>query len=321
VMRALELQRLEGPDGLRLVERAEPPSLGGVRIAVRAAGVCFPDLLISQGGYQESPELPTVLGQEVAGVVLSAPAGGPLREGDRVWAAPEGGGFAGVVEVPPERAFALPDELEFVDGAALAVNYLTAIFALSRRGALHAGETVLVLGAAGGLGTACVGVAAALGARVLAVVSSQEKAQTARVAGAEEVLVGEQWTDAVREHTDGRGADVVADIVGGESTLQAVRCAAPEGRVLVLGFTAGSIPRIATNRLLLRNVSLTGVGLGALVATVPGLLRQTADALEPLLRAGLRPVIGEVRDLADGAQALRALQTRATRGKQILSVG
>ncbi|MEA2209921.1 MAG: NADPH:quinone reductase, partial [Solirubrobacteraceae bacterium] len=209
MMRALELQRLDGPDGLHIVERPEPPSRGGVRIAVRAAGVCFPDLLISQGGYQESPELPTILGQEVAGIVLSAPAGGPLREGDRVWAAPEGGGFAGVVEVSPDRAFALPGELEFTDGAALAVNYLTAVFALSRRGALREGETALVLGAAGGLGTACVGVAAALGARVLAVVSSEQKAPTARAAGADEVFVGEQWTDAERERTGGRGADVV----------------------------------------------------------------------------------------------------------------
>ncbi|MEA2208037.1 MAG: NADPH:quinone reductase, partial [Solirubrobacteraceae bacterium] len=137
----------------------------------------------------------------------------------------------------------------------------------------------------------------------------------------DEVFVGEQWTDAVRERTGGRGADVVADIVGGESTLQAVRCAAPEGRVLVLGFTAGSIPSIATNRLLLRNVSLTGVGLGALAAVVPGLLQQTADALEPLLHAGLRPIIGEVRDLADGANALRALESRTTLGKQVLKVG
>jgi NADPH2:quinone reductase len=318
-MRALELQRLEGPDGLELVERPEPPAGAGVRIDVRAAGVCFPDLLISQGGYQESPELPTILGQEIAGVVISAPADGPLREGERVWAAPEGGGFASVIELPAERVFPLPPELDFAEGAALAVNYLTAVFALVRRGALAAGETVLVLGAAGGLGTALVGVAAALGAEVLAVVSTEAKVATAKAAGAGTVFVGEQWTEAVRRHTGGRGADLVADVVGGEGTLQAVRCAAPEGRVLVLGFTAGSIPSIATNRLLLRNVSLTGVGLGALVAVVPGLLQETAAALDPLLRAGLRPLIGGVRDLADGAEALRELQARTTLGKQILT--
>ncbi|HEX3910037.1 MAG TPA: NADPH:quinone oxidoreductase family protein [Solirubrobacteraceae bacterium] len=318
-MRALQLQRLEGPDGLELAELPEPEPRGGVRIDVRAAGVSFPDLLISQGGYQERPQLPTVLGQELAGVVLSAPPESGLGEGDRVWGAPEGGGFAGVIELAPERVFALPDELDFREGAALAVNYLTAVFALQRRGALAAGETVLVLGAAGGLGTALVGVAAALGAEVLAVVSTEAKVATAKAAGAGTVFVGEQWTEAVRERTGGRGVDLAADVVGGDGTLQAVRCTAPEGRVLVLGFTAGSIPSIATNRLLLRNVSLTGVGLGALSAVVPALLQETAAALDPLLRAGLRPLIGGVRDLADGAEALRELAQRTTLGKQILT--
>jgi NADPH:quinone reductase len=320
-MRALELQRLEGPDGLSIVERAEPPEGGGVRIDVRAAGVSFPDLLMSQGGYQQKPALPAILGIEVAGVVLSCPSGANVHVGERVWAALDGGGFADVVEVAGERVFALPEELDFCDGAALATNYLTAVFALLRRGGLTPGERVLVLGAAGGLGTAVVGVAAALGAEVLAVVSSEEKAATASAAGASTVLVGEQWTAEVRERTGGRGVELVADIVGGESTLEAVRCTAPEGRVLVLGFTAGSIPSIPTNRLLLRNVSLTGVGLGALLPAVPDLLAETAEALEPLLRDGLRPVIGGVRDLADGAEALRALESRTTLGKQVLTFG
>jgi NADPH:quinone reductase len=317
-MRALELQRLDGPDGFAVVERDEPPSAGGVRIEVRAAGVCFPDLLISKGGYQESPELPVVLGQEIAGVVLSSPTGSGFEPGQRVWAAPNGGGFAAIAEVPPERVFALRDELSFEQGAALAVNYLTAVFALGRRGQLAAGETALVLGAAGGLGTATVGVAAILGARVIAVVSSEEKAAAASAAGAESVIVGEDFRDAVLAETGGRGADVVADIVGGENTLQAVRSCAPEGRVLVLGFTAGSIPSIATNRLLLRNVSLTGVGLGALVAAAPEVLGECAELLDGLLAGGLRPLIGVVRDLADGAEALRELESRAALGKLVL---
>jgi NADPH2:quinone reductase len=317
-MRALELQRLDGPDGFAVVERDEPAASGGVRIEVRAAGVCFPDLLISKGGYQESPELPVVLGQEVAGVVLSSPPGSAFEPGQRVWAAPNGGGFATIAEVPPERVFALRDELSFEQGAALAVNYLTAVFALGRRGQLAAGETALVLGAAGGLGTATVGVAAILGARVIAVVSSEEKVAAASAAGAATVIVGEDFRDAVLAETGGRGADVVADIVGSENTLQAVRSCAPEGRVLVLGFTAGSIPSIATNRLLLRNVSLTGVGLGALVAAAPEVLSECAELLDGLLAGGLRPLIGAVRDLADGAEALRELESRAALGKLVL---
>ena len=320
-MRALELQALTGPDGLRLVDRADPPTDGRVAIDVAAAGVCFPDLLMSRGRYQVRPELPAVLGSEVAGTVRAAPPGHHLRPGDRVWATTDGvGGFAEVVAAEPDRVWALPERLSFAEGAALGVNYLTAVFALERRAVLVADETVVVLGAAGGLGTATVGVARALGARVLAVVSVAEKAETARAAGADDVLVGEDWRDAVLERTDSRGADVVADVVGGDATLQAVRCAAPGGRVLVLGFTSGEIPRIATNRLLLRNVSLVGAGFGALAAVVPDLVADTAATLGRLLAAGLRPVVGEALPLSEGAQALRRLEERAAQGKIVLRV-
>src|SRR3954470_5835994 len=207
-MRALELRELDGPDGLAVVDRAAPPGDGAVTIDVRAAGVCFPDLLMSRGRYQLRPQLPAVLGSEVAGTVRSAPPGHDLAPGDRVWATVELGGFAEVVAAPADRVFRLPDGLTFEEGASLGVNYVTAVFALRRRAALTAGETVLVLGAAGGLGTATVGVARALGARVLAIVSVPAKVDTARAAGADDVLVGADWRDAVLERTDGRGADV-----------------------------------------------------------------------------------------------------------------
>src|SRR3954452_479103 len=170
-MRALELQDLEGPAGLAVVERPAPSGDGAVTIDVRAAGVCFPDVLMSRGRYQLRPELPVVLGSEVAGTVRSAPTGHALAPGDRVWATMELGGFAEVVAAPADRVFRLPDHLTFEEGASLGVNYLTAVFALRRRAGLAPGETVLVLGAAGGLGTATIGVARGLGARVLAVVS------------------------------------------------------------------------------------------------------------------------------------------------------
>jgi NADPH2:quinone reductase len=319
-MRALELQQLSGPDGFALVDRPEPTGDGLVTVDVRAAGVSFPDLLMSRGRYQHSPELPAVLGSEVAGTVRSAPHGHRLKPGDRVWATPELGGFADVAAAPAERVFPLPPDMSFEEGAALGVNYLTAVFALRRRGALRRGETVLVLGAAGGLGTATIAVAKALDARVLAVVSVPEKAGTASAAGADEILVGSDWRDAVLEHTGGRGADVVADVVGGNETLQAVRSSAPEGRVLILGFTAGEIPSLATNRLLLRNVSLVGAGLGALAASVDDLIDETVAELTRLMEKGLRPIVGATFPLEEGAEAVRRLEDRTAQGKIVLTI-
>ncbi|TMM03163.1 MAG: NADPH:quinone oxidoreductase family protein [Actinobacteria bacterium] len=320
-MRALQLQALEGPAGFAVVDLPAPADDEWVTIDVHAAGVSFPDLLMSRGRYQLRPDLPAVLGSEVAGTVRSAPPGHPLGPGDRVWATMELGGFAEVVAAPPDQVFPLPNDLSFEEGASLGVNFLTAVFALGRRGALRAGETVLVLGAAGGLGTATIGVAKTLGARVVAVVSTPEKAATAEAAGADEVVVGKDWRDAVLEHTDGRGAELVADVVGGAATLQAVRAAAPEGRVLVLGFTSGEIPSIATNRLLLRNVSLIGVGLGALTTTLPDLLAETVAELRRLLERGLRPVVGGTVPLERGADAVRRLEDRTAQGKIVLTVG
>jgi NADPH2:quinone reductase len=319
-MRALELQELTGPDGFVLVNRPEPAGDGVVTIDVRAAGVSFPELLMSRDRYQYKPELPAVLGSEVAGTVRSAPAGGRHRRGDRVWATVERGGFAEITAAAPDRVFPQRDDLSFEQGAALGVNYLTAVFALQRRAALRSGDTVLVLGAAGGLGTATIAVAKALGARVLAVVSVADKSDTAAAAGADEILIGADWRDAVLERTGGRGVDIVADVVGGDATLQAVRSCAPEGRVLVLGFTAGEIPTIATNRLLLRNVSLVGAGFGALAESVDDLLVETAAELSRLLDEGLRPVVGATLPLEQGAEAVRRLEAREARGKIVLTL-
>jgi NADPH2:quinone reductase len=318
-MRALELQRLSGPEGFVLVDRPEPSGDGVALIDVRAAGVSFPELLMSRGAYQHRPELPAVLGSEVAGTVRSAPSGDGLAPGDRVWAMPELGGFGEVVAIAPARVFPLADRMSFAEGAALGVNYMTAVFALHRRGALKAGETVVVLGAAGGLGTATTAVAQALGARVLAVVSEPAKVDTARAAGADEVIVGEGWRDEVLRLTASHGADVVADMVGGEETLQAVRSAAPEGRVVVLGFASGEIPALKTNRLLLRNVSVVGAGLGALAASVDGLTDQTAAELMRLVGDGLRPIIGAAFPVHRGAEAVRRLEDREAQGKLVLT--
>jgi NADPH:quinone reductase len=319
-MRVLELQAIEGPDGFAVAERPNPKGEGKVVIDVRAAGVGFPDLLISRGRYQIRPDLPFVGGEDVAGFVRSAPEGTRVRTGDRVWAWVAAGGHAELVAAPPDKVFQLPDDLSFEEGASLGSNFLTALFALRRRGKLKSGETMLVLGAGGGLGTAVVAVGKTLGARVIANVSSEEKAKAARDAGADEIAVGVDFGDTVRELTGGRGVDVVADIVGGDQNLQAIRNTAPEGRVLILGFTSGSIPQIAANRLLLRNVNVVGVGLGAFISAEQSIFTTTAKELTELIDSGLRPIVGRTFPLEQGSEAVRQLENRTARGKTVLTI-
>lgn len=321
-VRALELRSKVGPKGFVLCEIAEPTPLPSeVLIDVEAAGVGFPDLLISKGVYQLSPDLPCVTGNEVAGVVRSAPAAARVKPGDRVWASCRRGGFAAAVAVDATRVFPLPDPLGFVEGAALASNFSTAIFGLRRRGKLRPGETVLVLGAGGGLGSACVSVAQAMGARVIGVTSTSSKAEVARRAGAEAVILGPAWHNEVLALTDGRGVDVVADIVGGDETLHAVRSTAPEGRVLILGFTGGEIHSVKVNRLLLRNVSVVGVGLGAFAeAADPDIMTECGVEVNRLIEGGLRPIVGAVYPIEEGVTALEQLDCRGGLGKIVLTL-
>ena len=321
-MRAAQVTRLDGPDAVEVVDLPEPDG-DGVLIEVAAAGVCFPDVLLTRGRYQVTPDLPFVPGSEVAGLVRSAPVGSEFSPGDRVAAFPFLGGFAEVVEADPAAVFPLPDSVTFDQGAALPMNYLTCHFALRERGRLREGETVLVHGAAGGIGTAAVQLAAAWGARVVAVVSSPDKADVARAAGAHEVVLAEGFRDAVAGLTGRRGVDVVVDPVGGDRFTDSLRSLAPGGRLLVIGFTAGSIPEVRVNRLLLGNLSVVGVGWGAWWTARggpgPGFLRRQWDDLVPLLESGaVDPVIGEVRDLGDVVAALTAVDERRSTGKVLL---
>jgi NADPH:quinone reductase len=321
-MRAAQVTRLDGPEAVEVVELPEPAG-GGVVIEVAAAGVCFPDVLLTRGQYQVTPDLPFVPGSEVAGLVRSAPAGSGFAEGDRVAAFTFLGGFAEVVEVDPTMAFPLPDAVTYEQGAALPMNYLTCHFALRERGRLRDGETVLVHGAAGGIGTAAVQLAAAWGARVIAVVSSHDKEDVARAAGAHEVVLADGFRDAVADLTSRRGVDLVVDPVGGDRFTDSLRSLAPGGRLLVIGFTAGSIPEVRVNRLLLGNLSVVGVGWGSWWTgrggPGPAFLRHQWDELVPLLESGaVDPVIGEVRDLDDVVAALTAVDERRATGKILL---
>ncbi|MET7639511.1 NADPH:quinone oxidoreductase family protein [Streptomyces sp. NPDC005438] len=321
-MRAVQVTRLDGPEALEYGEVPDPSAgPGQALIEVHAAGVTFPDLLLTRGRYQIKPELPFVPGSEVAGVVRVAPEGSGLAVGDRVAAFPGFGGFAELVAVDPQAVFPLPDRVSYTAGAGLPMNCLTVHFALVRRGRMTSGETVLVHGAAGGVGTAAVQLARALGARVIAVVSAEAKRETAREAGAHEVVLAEGFRDAVRELTGGRGVDLVVDPVGGDRFTDSLRSLAPEGRLLVIGFTAGDIPTVKVNRLLLNNIDVVGVGWGGFWLQRPGYLREQWDQLTPLLEKGdLDPLLAGARPLRDAAGALAELDERRVAGKLVLDV-
>jgi NADPH:quinone reductase len=327
-MRAIQIAELSGPrEGLREVDLPEPkPSHmltpgSGVVVQVHAAGVSFPELLQTRGEYQLKPDLPFVPGSEVAGVVTSAPAGSDLGEGDRVAAFCMLGGFAEAAVAPEWFTFPLPDGLDFAQGAGLILNYHTAYFALRIRGRFAEGETVLVHGAAGGVGSATLQVAKGLGGRTIAVVSSEDKERVAREAGADEVLrCDEPWKDRAKELSGG-GVDVVLDPVGGDRFTDSLRSLGEGGRCVVVGFTGGSIPEVRVNRLLLNNVDVVGAGWGAYVLGKPDLNREIGGEIDRLAREGfVKPIVGARFPLERTADALELIDSRGATGKVVLEV-
>jgi NADPH2:quinone reductase len=319
-MRAAWVTALNGPESVTIRDTAEPTAdPTTVRVDVAAAGITFPDVLLTRGAYQVKPELPFVPGAEIAGVVRAAPAGSGFAAGQRVVAFPGQGGFAEVVDVNPRRVFALPDRLSFAEGCAVPMNYLTMHFALTRRGGLRPGETVLVHGAAGGVGTAALQLLRAYGARSIAVVSSDEKAAVAKAAGADEIVTVAGFREQVAVLTGGRGVDMVVDPVGGDRFTDSLRSLATEGRLLVIGFTGGEIPTVRVNRLLLNNIAVVGVGWGAYWGKRPEYLREQWRELLPLLEAGqLVPPVGAVYPLEDAGLALADMEGRKTVGRSVL---
>jgi NADPH2:quinone reductase len=326
-MRALQIVELEGPSSLKLVDVDEPPAAhmlapdGRVVVVdVEAAGVSFPEVLQSRGEYQLKPPLPFVPGAEVAGTVKSAPGDSDLNEGDRVAAFCALGGFAETATAPEFLTFKLPDSLDAAQGAGLVLNYHTAYFSMVTRGKLEAGETVLVHGAAGGVGTASLQVAKGLGAKTFAVVSSDEKERVARDAGADEVFRSDgPWKDQVKE---AGGADMVLDPVGGDRFTDSLRSLNEEGRLVVVGFTGGSIPEVKVNRLLLNNTSVIGAGWGAYVMPKPDVNRQIGAELDKLIESGhVSPIVGERFPLERGSEALELIDGRGAVGKVVLELG
>ncbi|MFC4950566.1 NADPH:quinone oxidoreductase family protein [Pseudonocardia sp. GCM10023141] len=318
-MRAVQVVRLDGPAAVEVREVDEPRrGADQVLIEVKAAGLNFPDVLQSKGQYQYKPELPFTLGSEVAGIVREAPEGSPFQPGDRVVAFAGTGAFADLTVANADQVLPLPAEISFAAGACLPMNYLTVHFALLVRGHLRAGQTVLVQGAAGGVGTAAIQLAAALGARVIAVASTPEKAEVAKSVGAHEAVLADGFRDAVKAIAPG-GVDMVVDPVGGDRFTDSLRCLAPEGKLLVIGFTAGDIPTVKVNRLLLNNIDVVGVGWGAFALSRPGYMATEWDELLPHLRSGaLNPLISEAFPLDKAAEALARIDERKVTGKVVL---
>lgn len=327
-MRAMQITQLTGPaSALELAEVPEPEASHpmtpgrGVIVDVRAAGVSFPELLQTRGEYQVKPELPFIPGSEVGGVVRTAPESARVQPGDRVAAFCALGGFAEVAVAPDYFTFKLPEQLDFAQGAALVLNYHTAYFSLRLRGRLQQGETVLVHGAAGGVGTAALQVAKGLGATTIAVVSSDDKERVARQAGADHVLRSDDaWKDQAKEVSDG-GVDVVIDPVGGDRFTDSLRSLRTGGRVVVVGFTGGSIPEVRVNRLLLTNTEVVGAGWGAGVMSHPEKIAEIGAAVDDLIAAGaVAPVVGARYPLERAGEALELLESRGATGKVVLDV-
>ena len=312
-MRALQVHALTGPDGVAIGDAPEPEAVEGlVLVDVRAAGVSFVDLLLSRGEYQVKLDPPFTLGIQFAGV---DPAG-------RRVAGVSFGAFSERVAVPDFALMPLPDAVSFEQGAVVGANYQTAHFALARRGRVAAGETVLVHGAGGGVGSAAVQVAKALGARVIAVASDERKRDIADRAGADETIdAAVDWRQQVKVLTEGEGVQAVFDPVGGPRLGESLRCLAPEGRLLVVGFAAGEIPQLEANRILLRNADVVGINWGGIAMTRPDIVAGANQDLARWLDDGpINPVVGQRYQLEDGAQALRAIEQRTAAGNLVLTL-
>ena len=322
-MRAVRIHELSGPASLRVDDVPEPPvAAGQVLIDVRACGVNFPDVLLSRGMYQFKPPVPFVPGAEAAGVVAAVGAGvTSIAPGDRVAATMVNGAFAERICVPEISAVKLPDGVDFEVGAATLLTYATTYHALVDRAALAAGETLLVLGAAGGVGIAAVELGALLGAKVIAGASSAEKLAFCREHGASHGIdyATEDLKERIKALTSGNGVDVVYDPVGGSLAEAALRGTAWQGRYLVVGFASGEIPKIPLNLVLLKGCQIVGVFWGAFMMREPARNRRHAEQIFAWVAEGkLRPAIDAVLPFAEAPAALVRLEQRQVKGKLVL---
>ncbi|PSO13911.1 NADPH:quinone oxidoreductase family protein [Bradyrhizobium sp. MOS003] len=324
-MKAVVVERYAPIDQIELKDVPSPSmEPGQVRVRVEAAGIGFVDGLKIEGRYQTKDPLPFIPGTEFAGVVTDAPGSpGGYQAGMRVMGMTRSGALAEEIVVGPEALHRLPDGVAAEVAASFRANYLTALYALSARASLVAGEQLLVLGAAGGTGTAAVQIGKLLGARVIAAASTPEKRDFAQAHGADAVIDYTQtgWRDTLKELTDGRGADVIFDPVGGEISVQAFRSIAWRGRHLVVGFAAGAIPALPFNLPLLKGGALLGVDLAQIAAREPDVQKRLMSELIGWLADGkLKPAVGRVFALEEFREAFKTMQTREALGKMVLRI-
>jgi NADPH:quinone reductase len=322
-MRAWQVQRLGDPEqALKLAEVEEPRTESGeVVIEVQAAALNFFDILLCRGEYQERPELPFTPGGEISGTVQEAGDGG-MQTGQRVIATPPlpRGGYAEKVAMPESSVFPVFDSMPFEKAAALPITYQTAHVALHHRAQLKSGETVLVHAGAGGVGSAAIQIARASGARVAATAGGPEKVEVCRDLGAEIAIDYrvENFVEVVKEATEGRGADVIFDPVGGDVFDGSRRCVAFEGRIVVIGFAGGRIAEAPTNHVLVKNYSVVGMHWGLYTRVMPDLIRSTHEDLMRLYdNGGIDPLISETVSFEELPKALNKLGSRSTYGKII----
>lgn len=325
-MKAVVCQQYGPPESLVYEELPSPkPGAGEVVISVKAASVNFPDVLIIQNKYQFKPPLPFSPGSELAGVVKEVGSGvTAFRPGDRVMAFTTYGAFAEEVKTEAARLLPLPEKMDFVTGAAFVLTYGTSDHALRDRAALKAGETLLVLGAAGGAGLAAIEIGKALGARVIACASSDDKLAVCREHGADEGInyASEDLRERIKALTAGRGIDVVYDAVGGPYTEPAFRSLAWRGRLLVVGFAAGDIPKLPLNLALLKGASVVGVFWGDFARREPKAFAASMQQLGRWYAEGrLKPHVSRTLPLVQAAEAIKLLASRQAKGKVVVTMG
>ena len=319
-MRAVRIHELVGPSALRVDDVPVPePGTGQVRIEVRAAGVNFPDLLLTRGQYQFKPAPPFSPGGEAAGVVNAVGAGVTLRIGDRVAVTIVHGAFAEQIVVPEAACVRVPEGVSWEVAGATLLTYATTIHALVDRAQLAPKQSLLVLGAAGGVGIAAVELGALLGARVIAAASTDDKLAFCRAHGASEAIGYAELKDRIKQLTGGNGVDVIYDPVGGPLAEQALRAIGWQGRYLVVGFASGEIPKIPLNLVLLKGCQIVGVFWGSFAMREPARNRAHADQIFRWIAEGkLHPAIDAALPFADAAEALARLERRQVKGKLVL---